>query len=345
MTKTKGAAARRAKTLATTVVVCVPLVVTGSALAGNPHGTAPGQAKQEQQAAAPETKHADSGKRNHGAGRTAPKAAKTPKTAKAPKTATAPKTAKAPKTVAPKSNGPAGKTTICHATGSETNPYVTITISDHALPAHDRHQNDEDIIPAPGGGCPSAPAAKGQDKPAAAHANGHEKVTICHATGSDTNPFVEITIAAPAVAAHDRHQNDEDVIPAPAEGCPGPATTTRTTPALPGLGQLNGPSAAGQQNGPSAAVLGESVSGGPVNVRGVGLPAGGPADTGDVLGETTGGGPATIRESGADAPAAASGSSLPFTGLDLALVIALGLGALLGGIALRRSIATRRTTA
>ena len=48
----------------------------------------------------------------------------------------------------------AGKTTICHATGSATNPYVTITISDNALPAHARHQDGRDIIPAPAGGCP-----------------------------------------------------------------------------------------------------------------------------------------------------------------------------------------------
>jgi hypothetical protein len=49
----------------------------------------------------------------------------------------------------------AGKTTICHATGSATNPFVTITISNNALPAHMRHQDGRDIIPAPAGGCPT----------------------------------------------------------------------------------------------------------------------------------------------------------------------------------------------
>ena len=48
------------------------------------------------------------------------------------------------------------KTTICHATGSDTNPYVEITISDRALKAHAAHQDGRDIIPAPGGGCPKA---------------------------------------------------------------------------------------------------------------------------------------------------------------------------------------------
>ena len=68
----------------------------------------------------------------------------------------------------------AGKTTLCHATGSTTNPYVTITISNNAVPAHQRHQDGRDIIPAPAGGCPTTAAsaqqqpAQQQDQPAAA---------------------------------------------------------------------------------------------------------------------------------------------------------------------------------
>jgi hypothetical protein len=46
-----------------------------------------------------------------------------------------------------------GKETICHATGSATNPYVEITISVDAIPAHENHQYGNDIIPAPPGGC------------------------------------------------------------------------------------------------------------------------------------------------------------------------------------------------
>lgn len=50
----------------------------------------------------------------------------------------------------PADKGKAGKTAICHATGSASNPHVRITISDHALDAHRRH--DGDVIPAPAGG-------------------------------------------------------------------------------------------------------------------------------------------------------------------------------------------------
>jgi hypothetical protein len=55
-------------------------------------------------------------------------------------------------------NGPAEKITICHATHSETNPYVVITISSNGLHGHGRpgHQDDEDVIPAGSdGSCPS----------------------------------------------------------------------------------------------------------------------------------------------------------------------------------------------
>ena len=66
-----------------------------------------------------------------------------------------PRSAPAPQ---PRDNNGAAhqKTTICHATGSATNPYVEITISDRALKAHAAHQDGRDIIPAPGGGCPKA---------------------------------------------------------------------------------------------------------------------------------------------------------------------------------------------
>ena len=49
----------------------------------------------------------------------------------------------------PASAAPASKVTICHATGSSTNPYVRITVSEEAVEAHSAHQDRLDIIPAP----------------------------------------------------------------------------------------------------------------------------------------------------------------------------------------------------
>lgn len=45
------------------------------------------------------------------------------------------------------------------------------------------------------------------------------KITICHATSSAKNPYVEITIDVNGLNGHDKHKND--IIPAPAGGCPG----------------------------------------------------------------------------------------------------------------------------
>lgn len=52
------------------------------------------------------------------------------------------------------SAAPPEKITICHATGSAQNPYVSITVSKKALAGHARH--GDDIIPAPPTGCPTS---------------------------------------------------------------------------------------------------------------------------------------------------------------------------------------------
>lgn len=46
-------------------------------------------------------------------------------------------------------------------------------------------------------------------------------VCICHATASAQTPYVRTCVNERALQAHRNHQNQEDIIPAPAEGCPG----------------------------------------------------------------------------------------------------------------------------
>jgi hypothetical protein len=331
------------------MTLVVPLAGAGLAFAGdNGKGderpeTAPGQ----QNAKNAESPAPGQSGQERGKGSSAKKAGRPAKAPKAPKASKPAKShakhAKQPKAANP--HAKAGKTTLCHSTGSATNPFVTITVSNNAVKAHARHHDGRDIIPAPAEGCPKG-ADKAKDaapaKPDAAkeRGNGHAKVTICHATGSETNPFVRITIAEPAVAAHRRHQHGEDIIPAPEAGCPGPAAA-----AAPARAAEPAPATAPAElraAAPSVALVAPATAtapGGEASLPG----------TADVLGEfATGAAPSAdvapataTRESGAS-PSASLGS-LPFTGLDLWLVIAAGLAALVAGFAMFR--ASRRGTA
>jgi len=124
-----------------------------------------------------------------------------------------------------------GKITICHATGSATNPYNEITMHFNGLRGHSNHKDD--IIPAPERGCPSVtvtpaiitatPAVTATPTMTTTPAsptpgNADQKITICHATGSSKNPYVMITISINGLNGHGNHPRD--IIPAPAGGCP-----------------------------------------------------------------------------------------------------------------------------
>ncbi len=97
------------------------------------------------------------------------------------------------------------KIAICHATGNENNPYSEVTVSINGLNGHATHEND--IIPAPVGGCPTSQLEIIDGK-----------ITICHVTGSETKPYNEITVSVNGLNGHVTHEGD--IIPAPVGGCP-----------------------------------------------------------------------------------------------------------------------------
>jgi hypothetical protein len=95
------------------------------------------------------------------------------------------------------------KVTICHATGSATNPYVEITVDEHSLKnGHTAAKGD--IIPAPASGCPTAAPTQGatageqeqQEQSSCGTTTRTETVQVVdgiwHHTGSKTNPYVLI---------------------------------------------------------------------------------------------------------------------------------------------------------
>lgn len=101
--------------------------------------------------------------------------------------------------------------TICHATGSDTTPYVEMTVPiDAATGTHGHEGHGDDIIPAPADGCP---------KPTKS-----ETITLCHATGDAALPYVEMTVPVDSVTGMNGHEGHaDDISPVPAEGCPQPA--------------------------------------------------------------------------------------------------------------------------
>ena len=183
--------------------------------------------------------------------------------------------------------------------------------------------------------------------------HGHDKVWICHATGSTTNPFVRIRPASPShPQAHDRHQHDEDIIPAPSGGCPGGQGTSTETPRTDVPGGPGGPGpvtssaastsqAAGAPSGtmpPATAVITR-----PLPARSEQTVLGEAGSTGPGTGDTPGAGADDAAVAGVDAPVTAARAGeddgLPFTGLASWILGLFGLLALSAGIGLR--LATR----
>ena len=141
---------------------------------------------------------------------------------------------------------PGASVTLCHATGSETNPYVSITINPNGLNGHDGHDGDiippsQDgswesrnwdgkgqaiwaagcVIPAPEPSPSTSSPAPETSTPAPVTTSPapvttspapNQQITLCHATGSESNPYVSITVSVNGLEGHGDHP--EDIIPA-----------------------------------------------------------------------------------------------------------------------------------
>jgi hypothetical protein len=127
---------------------------------------------------------------------------------------------------------PPSKITICHKTGSESNPWRRITVSSrawmnpnsksgHVVGGHIRHTGD--VIVVGTAACPSPTMTPAPTNTPAT------KVTICHKTGSSTNPYRRITVSSRAwtnpnspagktLRGHARHTGD--MLLAGAATCP-----------------------------------------------------------------------------------------------------------------------------
>jgi hypothetical protein len=89
------------------------------------------------------------------------------------------------------------KVSICHATGSETNPYVEISISENALSGDRGHASHEgDIIPAPAAGCPGS--SKGDDD-GKEDCEEHETPPVVTPPVEETPPVVTPPVETPPV--------------------------------------------------------------------------------------------------------------------------------------------------
>jgi hypothetical protein len=95
----------------------------------------------------------------------------------------------------------AGKTTICHRTGSATNPFVLITVSNNALPAHMRHG---DLLPGPSGTCVDAtqpiPASTGANQVAGASQGSGAGAGSGSGSGSGDPPTTPASVAQQATS-------------------------------------------------------------------------------------------------------------------------------------------------
>ena len=164
---------------------------------------------------------------------------------------------------------------------------------------------------------------------AAAPARAQDQVTLCHATGNPENPYTTVTVDNAGALEHINH--DEDLVPAPAEGCPA------STVVLPDDTPAPTPTPAYVVPTPAPTITATPT---PRPPRG----DDGDDDRGDDDGDDdggavkggggSGGGSPTLTSS-PSATQAADTRNLPMTGAEMWLIAGAGIGFLLSGTGIR----------
>jgi hypothetical protein len=151
---------------------------------------------------------------------------------------------------------PPSKITICHKTGSDSNPWRRITVSSRAwmnpnsksgrvVGGHIRHTGDAIVVGT--AACPSPTVTPAPTNTPAT------KITICHKTGSSTNPYRRITVSSRAwtnpnspagktLRGHARHTGD--ILLPGASACP-PGSQTNPAKLTANLQPVQGASGSG----------------------------------------------------------------------------------------------------
>lgn len=259
------------------------------------------------------------------------------------------------------------KVTICHATSSAKNPYVTITVDYHSIvkQGHDQHQGDRDIIPAlpmhnyPGkniellhileADCkvvdktddqPQTPAPttpqpsqpdKPSDKPSQPNKPGKKdkqhKYTICHATRSATNPYRVITVDYNSIVKMGHGSHDELAVGSYAEARTVKAAGNHWGDVIPAMPEHN---FAGRNNDKTGQKLLDNNCKFPVDKPvDEGDKETPPVDETDDQPQTPTPGKGQVEDEVEDQPAV---DSLPLTGIASSPLMILLLGALTAGV-------------
>ena len=150
--------------------------------------------------------------------------------------------------------------------------------------------------------------------PATARAQG---TLICHATGDPNTPYQQLDVSAEGSLEHLQHA--DDIVPAPAEGCPAQVVVDEVDPASP-------------YPLPTVTAEPDVVPSAPERPRKPRRPRSKPAPRGQVLPEVSSG--------NLGATATVDSETLPMTGAEVPGIALMGLGFLLAGAGVRLRFAS-----